>query len=419
MSEETTRPNRTVTLRLFLLCVALICMLLSDCYSQFGAWIADLKLVGIALVGVVCVASAGSDGIPRSRLFLGLIALALLIICIPFQTGSFSLIESLALYVAVFGLACLSGSLIKSWQQLLVVALVALTVVVVLMIIGQDLSARQWSFYVGVGRPRIKGPFSNPNSLGHTATMIGVMFFAALQAEDLRASLRAVAGLGLVGSVVLLWFSDSRTAMGVLAAFALFSIVLGLVRHSEQTGVRVLLFVVLVLGVWGTWALISNDLTTDASFSLRWEALMKIRVENLQSFVGIGYITSKDISQLTTVANGATDMLYVSLFYRAGIIGYLSYLLFVAAAAAGAGTSRAGRDMAIAVIVALALQAMGESYLSSVMSFASVLDWVLLACLPTIARESEERMLAERDAAASMSASRMRVRRLVEGADAS
>ena len=53
------------------------------------------------------------------------------------------------------------------------------------------------------------------------------------------------------------------------------------------------------------------------------------------------------------------------------------------------------------------------------MSFASVLDWVLLACLPTIARASEERMLAEQDAAAAMSVNRMRVRRLVERADAS
>ena len=382
-----------ISLRLVVLFVTCALMLLSDCMELMGPLTTYAKPVGIALMGVLCLVATARDGVLRPRLVLGLLALALLLICIPFQLGRFSVLESVALYVAVFGLACLSGGVVRNSRQLLALAWFSLLVVVVLMLIDFDNAVSQYRMYSSLGRPRLRGPFSNPNSLGNIASIIAVMFLASLQCADLAPAHRFSAVVGLAGSVVLLWLSDSRTAMGVVLGFVAVVWSLSLIRRSKEPGLRVLLLVFAVLGIWLAWTLVSDDLLADTSFGFRWETLVDIRVGDSQSLVGMGYITSRDIRQLTSVAGGATDMLYVSLYYRVGILGAIAYCTLLAAASMGAGRSRAANDMVIALIVALALQAFGESFLSSVMSYVSLLDWVLLACIPQIVRTSEAAVL--------------------------
>lgn len=75
-------------------------------------------------------------------------------------------------------------------------------------------------------------------------------------------------------------------------------------------------------------------------------------------------------------------MLWVSLLYRVGAVGYIAYALYFFAAYKGAFKSK-NKWLIIAFLSVVLLQSMAESYLSSVMSFVSWFIWAFGSALPT------------------------------------
>ena len=366
-------------------CLFAACTILSDCTSLLGDWAYSLKYVGIVVVCALCVFSAASGGVERRRLALCLIGLALLIGIIPFQGGDFSVSQSIGLYLAVFVLACFSGNVLTSTRQLLIICIVAMLLVVVLLVLSSDQITSQWESYSRLNRPRFKGCFSNPNSLGNIAAILFIGISSARRGNALSRGLRRASLAFLVLALLIVLGSGSRTALVAVCGFVVSYWLIRWFFTSNDIRLRIL-FVFLYICVMASLVFaIANMVSDDTSLRLRVESLLAIDPGSSEALVGLGYVSSSGVSQITAAAGGATDMLYVSLFYRVGILGCIAYALFVIGATnVGKTIPLSARCLSAAILVALLLQSAGESYLSSVMSFVSCFDWIALGAVPLL-----------------------------------
>ena len=144
---------------------------------------------------------------------------------------------------------------------------------------------------------------------------------------------------------------------------------------------------VVALALVGLYVLLIGDSST----SQRLRTLFAIRLENYQALFGLGYVASGEISLISGAAGGAVDMLYVSLFYRVGIVGIAAYCLLIFGS--WIGIKKENKQLYLAFLVSICLQALGESYLSSIMSFPSCFIWVLLSSLPLMSVQEEDEVL--------------------------
>lgn len=115
---------------------------------------------------------------------------------------------------------------------------------------------------------------------------------------------------------------------------------------------------------------------------MRLESLASVSSERASMLVGLGYVSSSEITSVTQAAGGVVDMLWVSLLYRVGVVGYIAYFLYFLAAYRGAFESK-NKWLIIAFLTAVLLQSVAESYLSSVMSFVSWFIWAFGSALST------------------------------------
>ena len=148
-----------------------------------------------------------------------------------------------------------------------------------------------------------------------------------------------------------------------------------------------LLMAVLSVALISLWNL-SQSLTGDVTVAARLNSLFRIDFATDHSLFGFGYVSSENISILTEEAGGAVEMLWVSLFYRVGIMGILAYILLFIATSYGNGCGL--KAYYIALVFSVLIQSLGESYLSSIMSFPSCFIWVLLSSLPMLVVTSSE-----------------------------
>ena len=373
--------TRTLT-RTFLLCLAIALLILSDCFDLLGSWAVNLKFGGLVLLAILCVFDFVRHDMPRGSLLLGLIAFGLLVGIIPLQQGDFSPVQAIGLFAMVFLLACLSGQLIQDSRQLAYVALFTLALVLLLLLISNEAVRDQLAFYAGIGRPRFQGCFSNPNSLGFIASMIMVMLVVAYRGRGLRRGFFVVA---LIVTGLLLLGSGSRTAWFATGGMLVILLTVMAMQGMKSTSARVLTVIVgvsvIVALLVECFAFLSNDVT----FQLRAKTLLKVDFADPQTLVGIGYVSSEDIRQVTSVAGGDVDMLIVSLLYRVGIVGVVAYVLFVIGALVANRAEQRDIPILCAMIAYVVLQSVGESYLSSVMSFVSAFDWIMLASAASLA----------------------------------
>ena len=102
---------------------------------------------------------------------------------------------------------------------------------------------------------------------------------------------------------------------------------------------------------------------------------------SLESFFGYGYASSSDASLITSVAGGNVEMLWMSAYYRVGIVGMIAYGVMLI----GATWTKTKKGYLIfAFLIFLLAQSLGESYLTSVMSFPSLFEWLILASLSSL-----------------------------------
>ena len=383
------RLVRPEAVRTVLLCAFSALMILSDCMYLLGDWAYNLKYAGIVLVCGLCVYDAVTKGVSKKKLALGVVALVLLVVEFPFQTGSFSMLQAFGLYCGVFVLACLSCNLFDSTRQLLIVCLFATVLVLVLLALTFDTIVVQLWYYMGVGRPRIGGAFSNPNSLGHIAAIIFIGVVCARKGERFMKVLNVTSIVLLLVTFVLVIASGSRGALLTALGFVAGYYVLRGISAIADRRLRILASVFSICVVAAGVAVLMTVGAGDESMGYRLETIKSIDFTHPSSLWGIGYVSSQGVRQLLYAANGKVDTLFISLYFRVGIVGIVAYVLLVVAA------MKAERPMgsrvwclAFALLFAILIQSSAESYFSSIMSFVSCFDWIALSAFPhLIARE--------------------------------
>ncbi len=368
--------------RAALLCAVAAMMILSDCYALFGSRISALKYVALALLALTCLTNAVSTPVPKNRMMIAAIAVAMLVLEIPYQMGLDQMLLPIGLFALLGVVICFSSTVLRTREGLLVIGLFSMMLVVVLLLISWRECLAQWRFYVGIGRPRLKGCFSNPNSLGGISSIALIMCIYGTPSTIWEVRLRKLFIL-LAGAAIIL--SGSRTSILMVVGFIMLFAYQIALRKTVDSRIRLLFLfgamMVAAICIVGLYRTVQYD----AAVTGRLQSLYSMRGEGRQLLVGLGYVSSKEVNLLTEAAGGVVDMLPVSLFYKVGIIGIIAYSLLLIST--GAGIKQENKPAYYAFLFAIALQAIGESYLSSVMSFPSCFIWVLLSSLPLIVME--------------------------------
>lgn len=367
----------------FVLSLVVVLLLASDCVTKFGTGISSVKIPALVIFAGYGAFLALAERVNKKKIILCLIATVVLYIEMPFQ-GALESYASQILFFALLAITVVCAPLIlDSRDTLRRVFIVAFVFVLLMMAWSIPDILSQLHFYSSTSRLRIQGCFSNPNSLGHISAFLIIMFVSSASFDGKNQKKLNVAKNVFVISVLLLFIvaSGSNTALIETIAFLLLVFIGGRYgRFSSRAKVLCVLFLIVTLAV----VLVSlfNWAVNQDTFRMRLESLTSVGSSRVSLLVGLGYVSSSGISSVTQVAGGVVDMLWVSLLYRVGIIGFIAYAMYFLAAYDGARKSE-NRWLIIAFLAAVLLQSMAESYLSSVMSFVSWFIWAFGSALPS------------------------------------
>ena len=363
--------------------------------SLLGDEAYDLKYLGLICLGLLVFAKSINGGVPRKKFLLCAAGLLLLLLCIPFQIGAFSRSQAIAMYGGLFFIACFSSCLNLTGRNVYRFALFSLVLVVALLLISYDDCVSQFDYYRSIGRPRLKGCFSNPNSLGGiSATIVMLLVVGRRCRTDGRPRRMSFYGALLLAFAALL-LSGSRTAWLMIAAFFTLLAYYDLRSKAKFRGDRFVLGLLLCVFAGVVVVSVWYGLEGDVSSGMRLEALKDIEFNGITSFVGIGYVASSGISQVAEQAGGAVDMLWVSGYYKVGLVGITGFLLLIRGSLQPSSLgAKLMMPLAVAFAAALFVQSLGESYLFTVMSFVSATNWLMLSSIQGIARFDHHSVLA-------------------------
>lgn len=365
------------------LSLVVVLLLASDCVTKFGAGISSLKIPALLIFAGYGVVLALVERVDKRKILLCLVATAVLYLEMPFQDALESY-TSQFLFFALLAVTVVCAPLVLDSKATLRRVFVVSFVFVALMMIWSipDIIS-QLHFYSSTSRLRIKGCFSNPNSLGHISAFLVIMFVSSAPARIAPDKKKNAANSCLVIAVLLLFIIASGSNTALIETIAFLALVFIGSRFDRFTSrARTLCALLLIVSFAVVLISLFNWAVSQETFRMRLESLASVSSERASMLVGLGYVSSSEIASVTQAAGGVVDMLWVSLLYRVGVVGYIAYFLYFLAAYRGAFGSK-NKWLIIAFLTAVLLQSMAESYLSSVMSFVSWFIWAFGSALST------------------------------------
>ena len=386
------KTDKSAVFEIAVLVIVAYGMILSDCFQFFGSWITSLKYVALGVMAIYLFSRTISEKTDLVRAFLALLGLAILILETQFQSGISSTLQAIGLFCLVAYFAILGDKAFHSYQAFLCCGIACSLLIGLLLLLSYQECITQMTFYLTTGRARLKGCFSNANSLGHiSAVVFSMVIIGRIKVKQEKKG-KFLSNFSLVLSAIFIILSGSRTALACVIAFVAF-----IIYHHFETGLssknarflaRLILTIVVVI------AFVLSYQYVEASYVETGRVIGWSNLGSFESFVGYGYASSTDVSSITSVAGGNVEMLWMSAYYRVGIIGIAAYALIFLAAIRRSG--KCGY-LFTAFVVFLALQSIGESYMTSVMSFPSLFGWLSLAGLASLG-ELDERGKAQTEA---------------------
>ena len=361
------------------LCSITLLLILSDCAELAGPWMFNLKYPGLVLLISISLLSSFHCKINSTRIVLAAFAVAVLFFETLFQESAGQTVQALALFLGVGIIACFSGSLIKTRREMLWLGVFTTLAIAVLLYISRESCMRQWQFYTSIGRPRLKGCFTNANSFGAISSIALILCSVGSPKSRAEGSLRS---LCLLVSAAMVLVSGSRTSILMVAGFFLALAYQRIEGRMKSKQLRLLLLFAVIIASVVAAHIAAKALENDIPVILRLRTLRNISLTDPHAWFGYGYLGSSNIKVLNAIAGGALEMLIVSLFYRMGIVGICAYAILVFSTSLG--NSGSDRTLSRAFLVAVLLQSIGESFLSSIMSYPSCFNWILLSALPMI-----------------------------------
>ena len=384
--------DKSIALEAVILVIVAYGMILSDCFQFFGSWIVSLKYVALGVMAIYLFCRSVSEKTDLVRVFLAFLGLAALILETQFQSGISSSLQAVGLFCLVAYFAILGDKTIHTYQVILYCGIACSLLIGLLLLLSYQECVSQMTFYLTTDRARLKGCFSNANSLGHISAVVFSMLIIGKLKVRQGEKERVVSNIFLLLSAIFIILSGSRTALACGIAFASFVIYCRFEAKLPSKNARFLARLILIIVTVVAFAF--SYQYVEASYAETGRIFGWGNLGSIESLVGYGYASSADISYITSVAGGNVEMLWMSAYYRVGIIGIAAYALIFLAA-----TRRNGKCgyLFAAFLVFLALQSIGESYMTSVMSFPSLFGWLLLAGLASLG-ELDERSKAQTEA---------------------
>lgn len=350
-------------------------LIMSDCATLFGFISTVMKYVALCYFVFKSLLRQSKKELKKEALLLAIVGFSMLVIETPFQSGNFSKIPSIGLYALVLIASLFAGQIIDDDNDLVKCVTVCTILVCILMVMSIPMIREQINFfrtYYG-GRIRVKGCFSNENSLGHICAMLGVLGVSAIIRLK-RQSKPVLMMICCISNLLLCIASGSRTALITFLAFLLICLYFNLRKKLIIQAHRIMLDFISGIVV----LIIIYEVIPIAVESFNESGRLGEIKGSVEALWGVGYASSEQIGAITSVAGGHTEMLFISLYYRVGILGMMAYLIIFVSSF----ISREKYDyVSFAVLIFLVLQMVGESYISSVMSFVSFFDWVILSGL--------------------------------------
>lgn len=365
------------------LSIVVVLLLLSDCVTKFGTGISGLKIPALLLFAGYGVILSLVERVDKKKIFLCLAATVILYSEMPFQDALGSFTNQILFFGLLAVTIICSPLVINSKETLRKAFVVAFAFYCLMMVWSIPDIITQLHHYSATSRLRIMGCFSNPNSLGHISAFLFIMHTASAPVRSGNCRKYDIAKSMFVMGVLLFFIVASGSNTALIETVAFISLVfIGHKYNGFSSRAKTMCVLLLVVLLSVVLVLLFNWAINQDTFRMRLFSLMTVSSEKVSLLTGLGYVSSAGISSVTQAAGGVVDMLWVSLLYRVGVIGYFAYAMYFLAAYDGA-TKSENLWLIIAFLAVILLQSMAESYLSSVMSFVSWFIWAFGSALPT------------------------------------
>ena len=353
-------------------------MIISDCYQYFGSWTTLLKYFALALSSVSSFYYLCKEQTQRRRYLLIISGLALLTIVTVYSAGHSSPIQALGLFFLVSLIALSGDKILRSYESYYYCGIVCTLLIGFLLVVSIPESVEQLSVYLPTGRLRIKGCFSNANSLGHiSAVAFTLSLIARLRTKCLSRRRVRACDISLFLDTVFIILSGSRTAFACAGAFAVAAL---FIHYEARLSSKTKLLWKMTLGFFIISACVLSYQDVITAYLESGRALGWTNLGSLESLFGYGYASSANVSNITEIAGGNVEMLWMSAYYRVGILGIVAYCFIFLGAIAGKKRDK----LVYPFIFFLLIQSLGESYMTSVMSFPSLFGWIIATSLASI-----------------------------------
>lgn len=389
MTDFNASDNKMSALRPAVLSIVVILLLLSDCITKFGTSISGLKIPALLLFAGYGVVLALMERMDKKKILFCLVATMILYAEMPFQDALGSVTNQM-LFFGLLAVTVMCAPLVINSKTTLRRAFIAAFVFYSVMMVWSipDI-INQLHFYSATSRLRIMGCFSNPNSLGHITAFLIIMLVSSMPDRVENHKKRYSAKTLSVMAVLLFFIVASGSNTALIETISFISLVfIGNKYDGFSSRAKTLCVLLLFVSLALVSASLFNWAINQETFLMRLNTLTTVNSDKVSLLTGLGYVSSSGISSVTQAAGGAVDMLWVSLLYRVGLIGYFAYAIYFFAAYCGATRSK-NAWLIIAFLAVVFLQSMAESYLSSVMSFVSWFIWAFGSALPTFDTERD------------------------------
>lgn len=380
-ADKNSKENGYDRKRTIVLCLFSIGMIAANCESLLGSFSSILKYASLVLFIVFGLSISLSWRFDVKRVMAIGFFLLVLIAEIPFQSQISSGVQVTVFFVLFALLFLLSDRVLTKPEQLFYCGLVSIVTVLILLAATPALCIQQLTVPVW-GRIRLYGSFTHPNSLGAICLIIFFCLYTALLRARLSKKQRACAIVAICIAFLLAILANSRTSIMLIILIPFIERGMFAIKRVNNRGIQLLgVTILIVVASYVTWTTVSS-LYADTAFRMRIDGLSSVQSSSYSLLLGGGYLSSDYTSEYWQ-ASGSTDMLWVSLIYKVGLIGLFAYIIVAVVLVSTRRKSLETTDcLAFTLILFLLTQSITESVLSTVMSYYSAFSWILLAALP-------------------------------------
>lgn len=265
----------------------------------------------------------------RSRMIVVIPVFLILVVSCLFQDTTFSeKLTSILFYATLVSWIVYGDNVYRNTFEIFSATIGTYVGMIYVIITSWGLTAQQLAL-TSESRQRMWWAFPHPNTLGSICAAIIIVMISLyfLQGKH-QSRIQTLISSGIIISTgVILFLTDSRTAEITVLIFVVLLLMWKLRKISKNIRVIIYLFISLVL-VYSVYVFVDKYALNDQAFQMRMSIFSRMIITPMTALFGNGMVDASSLN-VTNINGGNYEIAWVTLFYKNGIVGILSYLVLV------------------------------------------------------------------------------------------